>query len=399
MNVGYYFHPEAVFDDDGIAKTEAHWGYFVRALAGEVGQVTFYAHPGASGATETLPLRPEDNIRCVDIGPRRQRPVMYLWPRPNMRAFRPKADGLDAMVVRAPTSLLPAFARRCRRAGIPVIPLLVDDTSNWRDTAIFPGWRNRLIRLWLWWQQRAQDRVARKTLTLAISKSIVRGSSYKRTAIVPTTSLSRADLTGPEGRTRGWPAAGQRIRLLYTGRLAEEKGLLELGDALAQLVADGHNVEVELVGGVYGGDTTVDKMLERAEAAGLRDRIIVSGFLEAGPALLAAYARADIYVLPTYGEGSVTRTIKEAFATGVPVVSTTIRENTEFLTDGKQAVLVAMRSPDELAKGIARVIGDSTLRARMTAAGFEWVQGYTNERSGELVAGHVRDEIARLAKR
>lgn len=398
MNVGYYFHPQAVFDADGSAKTEAHWGYFIRALAGEVGSVTFYAHAGPFSGTETLPLRAEDSIRCVDLGPRRQRPLMYLWPRPNMRAFKPKADGLDAMVVRAPTSLLPAFARRCRRAGIPVIPLLVDDTSNWRDTAIFPGWRNRLIRLWLWWQQKAQDRVASKTLTLAISRSIVRGASYKRTAIVPTTSLSRADLTGPAGRTRAWPTKGERIRLLFTGRLAEEKGLLELGEALTMLVADGHNVEIEFVGGTYG-DSTIDTVLAKAEADGVRDRIIVSGFLEAGPALLAAYARADVYVLPTYGEGSVTRTIKEAFATGVPVVSTTIRENTEFLTDGEHAVLVPMRSAAELAKGIERVIGDAALRTRMTAAGFEWVQGYTNERSGELVAGHVRDEIARLAKR
>lgn len=396
MNIGYYFHPRAVFEDGGIAKTEAHWGYFIRALAAEAGQVTFYAHRGEFSGTETCALGPEHNIRTVDIGPRRRRPIMYLFPGPNMRKFKPKADGLDAMLVRAPTSLLPAFARRARRAGIPVIALLVDDTSNWLPTAHFPWWRNRLIQLWLWWQQKAQDRVARGSLMLAISKSIVRGAAYKRTAIVPTTSLSRADLIGPEGHTRAWPKDGERIRLLFTGRLYEEKGLLELEEALTTLVARGHNIEVDLVGADYG-DTTIDRVLENAERDGVRDRINVRGFLEAGPELWAAYDNADLYVLPTYGEGSVPRTIKEAFARGLPVVSTTIREITEFVRDGEAAVLVPMRDAAALADGIERAIKDPSLRARIAAAGFEWVQDYTNERSGELVYGHVRDEVERNA--
>ena len=396
MNVGYYFHPRCVFDANGVASTEAHWGYFVRALAGEAGQVTFYAHPSDGTGTETLALRPEDDVRCVKLGRWRRRPVMALRPGPSLRGFRPKADGLDAMVIRAPTPLLPAMERRCRRDGVPVVGLLVDDTSNWRPTAIYSAPHNALIKMWLWWQRRAQFRVARRTLMLAIAKSIVRDKRYTRSAIVPTTSLSQVDLTGPAGRSRAWPAPGERIRLLFTGRLWEEKGLIELGAALALLVERGHDIELELAGADYG-DATMDTVLQQAEADGVRDRVILAGFLEAGPELLAAYDRADVYVLPTWGEGSVTRTIKEAFARGLPVVSTTIRENTEFLTDGTHAVLVPVRSPDALAAGIERMIGDADLRARAAAAGFAWVQGYTNERSGKIVAGHVRGEIERAA--
>jgi glycosyltransferase involved in cell wall biosynthesis len=229
---------------------------------------------------------------------------------------------------------------------------------------------------------------------LAISRSVVRASAYRRTAIVPTTSLSTADLTGPAGRSRPFPAGGARIRLLFTGRLVEEKGLLELGEALASLVAAGHNVEVEIVGAAYG-DTTIDLMLSRAQAAGVADRIIVSGFLEAGPDLLAAYDRADIYVLPTYGEGAVSRTVKEAFARGLPVVTTAIPQHVEFLDDGVQAVLVQPQSAPALADGISRVISDASLRGAMADRAFAFVQDYTNERSAELVAEHIRAEIAR----
>jgi glycosyltransferase involved in cell wall biosynthesis len=394
MNLGYYFHPRAVFDAAGGAKTEAHWGYFVRALAQEVGHVTFYAHAGPDSGTETLPLRPEDNVTCIDVGPRRQYPKMHYLPGPSLANFHPKADGLDAMLVRAPTPLLPGLARRCKRDGVPMVVLLVDDTTNWRSTEAFPWWRNLAIITWLWTARRSQDRVARTHLMLAIAPSILRRRSYKRTAIVPTTSLRRADLTGPAGRTRPFPAAGERIRLLYTGRFFEEKGLLEFERAVKLLVDRGWDVELELVGASYG-DTTIETVREQAREDGISERIVESGFLEAGPELLAAYDRADVFVSPTWGEGSVTRTIKEAFARGVPVVTTTIRENTQFLTDGQHAVLVPVRDADALADGIERVAKDPELRARITAAGFEWVQDYTNERSAEIVAGHVRDEIAR----
>jgi glycosyltransferase involved in cell wall biosynthesis len=161
------------------------------------------------------------------------------------------------------------------------------------------------------------------------------------------------------------------------------------------LVRDNVNVELEMFGPLYD-DPTVDHVLEYAKKLGLGERVTYGGFLEAGPELLAAYNNHDIYVLPTHGEGSVTRTIKEAFATGLPVVATTIREITEFLEDGKHAVLVPMKDPAALAAGLRRVIDDPALRAQIADAGFEWVQDYTNEASAAIIAGHVRDEIARL---
>jgi glycosyltransferase involved in cell wall biosynthesis len=394
VNVGYYFHPQVVFDDDGSVRTEAHWGYFVRALAREAGTVTFYGHPGEFSGTETLPLRPEDNVRAVSLGARRQQPKMLVRPGPNLEAFDPAGDKLDVMLVRCPTPMLWGFARKCRRAGVPMVGLVVADlAANWRPTAAFPWWRNRLIKLNVMTAARVQRFVGKRHLMLAISDAVVSAPGYTRTAIVPTTSLSEADLTGPSQRTRAFPTTG-RIRLLFTGRLVEEKGLLQFGEALADLVRRGHDVELELVGASYG-DSTIDTMLEQATRDGVADRIIVSGFLEAGPALLAAYERADIYVLPTHGEGSVTRTIKEAFASGVPVVTTTIRSHLEFLRDGDQAVLVEPRSANALADGIERVIRDAALRDTIARNGFEWVKDYTNERSAAIVTEHLRNEIAR----
>lgn len=393
MNVGYYFHPEVVFDDDGSARTEAHWGYFVRALAREAGQVTFYGHPAEFTGKETLPLRAVDNVRSISLGRRRQQPKMLVRPGPNLEAFDPSADGLDVMLVRCPTPMLWGFARKCRKAGVPMVGLVVADlAANWRPTAAYPWWRNRLIKLNVMTAAYVQRRVGARHLMLAISDAVVSAKGYDRTAIVPTTSLSEADLTGPDKRTRAYPASG-RVRLLFTGRLVEEKGLFQLVDALTDLVGRGHDLELELVGATY--DSTPDTLLATARANGIEDRVLMTGFLEAGPALLAAYERADIYVLPTHGEGSVTRTVKEAFASGIPVVTTSIRSHMEFLRDGEQAVLVEPHSAESLANGIERLLTDASLRERVARNAFEWVKDYTNERSAALVVAHLRDELAR----
>lgn len=396
MNVGYYFHAPAAFDDEGNAKIEAFFAAFIHAIAREAGQVTFYAHSGPPDETQTGQVGPASSVLCVNLGPRPPRPVMYLYPRTALRTFDPRAQELDAMLVRGPTALLPAIARRSQRAGIPMVGLLVADNRNWRPTVSFPWWRNRLILLFVWFLERSQARIGRKSLMLAISESIVR--NYKRTAIVQTTSLRRADLTGPEGRHRHWPSAGDPIRLLFTGRLAQEKGLFELVAAAALLVEWGYDIEVELVGGEFG-DNTLRHVLERAARSGMTDRIVVTGYLEAGPSLLAAYQRSDIYVLPTFGEGAVPHTVKEAFATGLPVITSDIREIREFITNGEHAILVPRGDVPALAKGIATMIEDDSLRRRLSAAAFAWVQGSTIEASAKAITAHIREEVTRLSGR
>lgn len=395
MNIGYYTLPPAYFGADGVPRVEAQYGILIRSLAQEAGAVTVFAHPAAEQGNRTMPLTEADGVRVLNIGPARARPLMYARPGPNLRPFDATGD-IDVMLVRGPTPLLPAFARRAERRGIPMVGLIIGNFDNWRPTGDQPGWRNRLIKRWLWWMGRAHARVGRTHLMLAISRSIVSDPNFRRVAIFPSTTLMKADLTGPGARTRPWPATGQPVRLLFTGRVVEEKGLFELGEAVALLVARGYDVEAEIVGPTHG-DTTIDRVITRAEQAGVADRILVTGYLSAGPELLAAYNRADLYVLPTHHDGSVPRSIKEAMASGLPVVTTTIEQITEFLVDGEHAVLVAPHSGPALADGIERLLKDAAMRDHVAAVAFNWVQDYTSEASAALIVGHLRDEIERNA--
>jgi glycosyltransferase involved in cell wall biosynthesis len=65
--------------------------------------------------------------------------------------------------------------------------------------------------------------------------------------------------------------------------------------------------------------------------------------------------------------------LMEAAHQGLPLVSTQAAAIGEFIEDGVNGLLVAPGAPDELARALARAVGDPDLRARLA------------ERAGEIV--------------
>lgn len=83
----------------------------------------------------------------------------------------------------------------------------------------------------------------------------------------------------------------------------------------------------------------------------------------------AAYLRfADIYVLPSLREG-LPRTIKEAMATGLPVVATNIPGPAELVSHEETGLLVEPGSPTALATALDTLCANEALRRRMGANG------------------------------
>jgi glycosyltransferase involved in cell wall biosynthesis len=83
-------------------------------------------------------------------------------------------------------------------------------------------------------------------------------------------------------------------------------------------------------------------------------------------ALERQYARADVFVLPSYLEG-YGMALAEAVAFGLPVISTTAGAIPETVpADG--SILVAPGDSRALAKALGMVIDDPTRRAALAAA-------------------------------
>lgn len=82
-------------------------------------------------------------------------------------------------------------------------------------------------------------------------------------------------------------------------------------------------------------------------------------------------ARASVFCAPSLRGESFGIVLLEAMAAGTPVVASDIDGYRNVATDGETALLVEPDDPRALASAIARVIADSRLAARLTAAGLE----------------------------
>jgi glycosyltransferase involved in cell wall biosynthesis len=114
------------------------------------------------------------------------------------------------------------------------------------------------------------------------------------------------------------PAVGKQrtpLAALFAGRLVGEKGVLEIGDAAADLARD-HEIDWH-----FAGTGPLEEVLRRRFAAsGLAGRLTLHGQLT-GASLADLMAGSDFLVLPTHGE-IFGLAVAEALCMGLPVVTT-----------------------------------------------------------------------------
>ena len=77
-----------------------------------------------------------------------------------------------------------------------------------------------------------------------------------------------------------------------------------------------------------------------------------------------AIAQADVYVLPSYREGTP-RTVLEAMAMGRPIITTDVPGCRQTVVEGRNGFLVPPRDASALAHAMNRFIQDGGLATRM----------------------------------
>jgi phosphatidyl-myo-inositol dimannoside synthase len=142
---------------------------------------------------------------------------------------------------------------------------------------------------------------------------------------------------------------GKRV-LLTLGRLAAEeryKGFDEVIEILPGLPGD----VVYMIAG--GGNDSV-RLQQKAVQCEVADRVIFTGLFpeEDKPDL---YALADVYVMPSCGEG-FGYVFLEALASGVPVIGSKHDGGREALLDGKLGLLVDPTNPAEILAAVREVL-------------------------------------------
>jgi glycosyltransferase involved in cell wall biosynthesis len=160
------------------------------------------------------------------------------------------------------------------------------------------------------------------------------------------------------------------LRVLYVGRLSQQKALPRLIHALAAMTKP---VEALLVG--EGDERPAIEDLVRSYGL---DNVRLPGRRQ-GNELVATYQWADIFVLPSDREGMPLVAL-EAMACGLPVVATDVVGNRELLSG---IGILVKPDPAALATALDQVAEDDVLRSELAKRSLAAAEDYTVERSVE----------------
>jgi len=173
-------------------------------------------------------------------------------------------------------------------------------------------------------------------------------------------------------------------RVLLASRILWDKGIAEYVEAARRLRAQQPTIRFLLAGEPDPGNPAAIP-LETVRAWASEGVIEWLGHVDDMPAL---YASVDIVVLPSYREG-LPKSLIEAAACGLPLVSTDAPGCREVISDGVDGLLVPVRDASALAKAIARLANDAAFAARLGAAARvkvlrEFDERIVNERTLEV---------------
>jgi glycosyltransferase involved in cell wall biosynthesis len=153
------------------------------------------------------------------------------------------------------------------------------------------------------------------------------------------------------------------------GMIRPDKGQLELVKAVPLVLQKRPDARFVVVGqgtGILKRGINVRNAIDRA---GLADKIIMAGYRWDTPEVFAA---CDMIVIVSLRTEASPIVLREAFASGRPVIATKVGDIPEIVRDRENGLLIEPGNPQALASAILEFISDPELAARCAANGLRY---------------------------
>jgi glycosyltransferase involved in cell wall biosynthesis len=228
-------------------------------------------------------------------------------------------------------------------------------------------------------------KLQRKDLELALSDAVVVPSRFaaeslrlaperpRRIEIFPYGVASPVDAPVAERREH------EPLRILYAGKLTQQKGLAYLFEALSRFE---YPYQLSLAG-------PLPTFCEALKAALGRPNHRWLGILPHAR-LLKEMMRNHVFIFPSLAEG-FGLVVAEALSVGLPVITTTNTCGPEIMTDGDEGFIVPIRDPEAIADKLTLLYEDESRRRAMAEAAKQRAAQVNWARFEDRVAGLVRE--------
>lgn len=148
---------------------------------------------------------------------------------------------------------------------------------------------------------------------------------------------------------------------LFVGRIVRDKGINELVAAFQKLNNKYPASRLLLVGDY---EDSLDPISDESRAEIDNNPFVVDVGAKTGDELLAYYAAADCFVLPSYREG-FPNTVLEAGAMGLPCIVTDINGSREIIKEDENGLIIPPKDSEALFDAMLRMVRDKNARTRM----------------------------------
>tara|TARA_B100001059_G_scaffold42796_1_gene34593 strand:+ start:15966 stop:17135 length:1170 start_codon:yes stop_codon:yes gene_type:complete len=377
MKLGFYYHVPIIKQNRKNFLIPAYLGVFIDEIAKNVEELYMFAHENThSNEIGNSYILKSKNIVWINLGKKKSFIHRSIWGKSLLKKFKVEASLCDIILVRSPSPLAPYFYS-CFNTKTKISYLVVGDYLIGQKYLKVNLFKKLVSWIFTKVNEKQQNNAIKNCLTFVNSKLLYQKYKDKclRLVEVKTTTLFEKDFF-----YRKDTCEKPIIQLLYTGRLDMAKGFSELLSACKLLSDDNLDFVLNIVGWEDNILTPVENYIKsRSEALGIKDKIVLHGKKEAGPELNKMYKMADIYVLPSYHEG-FPRTIWEAMANCLPVISTNVGSIPFFLNNDEHAILIESKQTIELYEAIIRMLNNNKLRRLLIKNAFNYAQNITLEK-------------------
>lgn len=206
---------------------------------------------------------------------------------------------------------------------------------------------------------------------------VQRGYDEERIHVLPLAVPLESFTPGPKplDLVQQYGLTGQRM-LLFVGRMASNKRVDLLVEALPQIRASVPNVKLLLVGDGESSEPyrqVVAQVHERAAALGVADAVQFTGIVGD---LVTHYRLADVYVTASLHEGFGVPLI-EAMAAGTPVVASRIAAHPWVLGDA--GLLCEPENPADMAAQVIALLQDDRKYGKLVQRGLQRAREFSLE--------------------
>lgn len=213
------------------------------------------------------------------------------------------------------------------------------------------------------------------------------GFTQASAPVIPNWTALKTHLDIGENRAYGQDPAC--VKLLFLGWLEESKGVFDLLESVRMLHEKGISFHL-----TFAGDGTAMPEARRFVALhNLSSHVTFAGWVD-DAAKNALLQSCDVFVLPSWNEGLPNAMI-EAMSAGLACVLTQVGAISDYVTDGREALIVQPRQPVALAEALKRLVTTPSLRDTLGQGGhtlaltqFSLEQGARRMREAVITARH-----------